>query len=275
MIFKRNLIYDINGFKVKMPKEHLLPVFQKKFPLYDRFLPFFIKKYSKKGLLIDIGANCGDTLFAIYSSDNSYICIEGSSFFYDYLTFNINQYNLKNVEKFCALIGDNITRSVKLSEGRSTKYAIDYNGVNAITYQRLDDLCSNIENLILLKSDVDGFDYDVIRSGLGLIRKFKPIIYFEAQFNVESDMLEYLKLIETLIKEHYQNIVLFDNFGEVLYFGTIDLSWLKNLFSYIFFQNFGKAARTIYYFDILLYDLDKLEEVSMIIEKYIESYSKK
>lgn len=272
MNFLKNSTYNINGFKVKIPRKHMLPVFQKKFPLYDRFLPFLIENYSKEGLIIDIGANCGDTLFSIYKPTNNYICIEGSPFFYDYLIFNINKYNLKNIKSICALIGNNTEKSGTLSNGETTKRVIDYNGNDAIKYQRLDDLYSNIENLILLKSDVDGFDYDVIISGLGLIKKFKPIIYFEAQFNAEDDMCKYLDLIDTLSGEDLTHIVLFDNFGEVFYQGSIDPTLLKQFFNYVFHQNFSKATRTIYYFDILICDSFKINEVSFIIKNYIKSY---
>lgn len=266
--------YNINGFKVKLPKKHMLPVFQKKFPLYHRFLPFFIKNYQQTGTIINVGANCGDTLFSMHTKENHYVCIEGSKFFYDYLTHNVSQYNLKNVESICALVGNNVETSGTLSKGETTKLVVNLDGDDGIQYQRLDDICSDIKDLILLKSDVDGFDYDVINSGLKLIEKFKPILYFEAQFNVEDDMCKYQDLIKTLNNKDFTYMVLFDNFGEVFYRGTIDHSLLNNFFDYVFYQNFGKAARTIYYFDILICDHHKINEVSSIIDQYIKSYKK-
>lgn len=274
MNFFKNSTYNINGFNVKIPRKHMLPVFQKKFPLYDRFLPFFIKNYQQTGSIIDVGANCGDTLFSMYTKENNYVCIEGSKFFYDYLTHNVNEYNLKNVESICALVGNNVETSGTLSKGETTKLVIKLDDDVGIRYQRLDDICSDIKDLILLKSDVDGFDYDVINSGLKLIEKFKPILYFEAQFNIEDDMYKYQDLIKTLNNKDFTYMVLFDNFGEVFYRGTIDHTLLNNFFDYVFYQNFGKAARTIYYYDILICDHHKINEVSSIIDQYIQSYKK-
>lgn len=274
MHFFKSSTYNINGFKVKIPKKHMLPIFQRKFPLYDRFLPFFIKHYQQTGTIIDVGANCGDTLFSMYTKENHYVCIEGSKFFYNYLAHNVNQYRLKNVESICALVGNNVEKSGTLSKGETTKQVVDLNSDDAIQYQRLDDLCLNIQNLMLLKSDVDGFDHDVIISGRRLIEKFKPILYFEAQFNIEDDIYKYLDLIKKLNDIDFTYMVLFDNFGEVFYHGMIDHSLLKHFFDYVFYQNFGKATRTIYYFDILLCDKHKINEVSSIIDQYTRSYKK-
>lgn len=264
--------YNINGFEIKIPKKHMLPIFQKKFPLYDKFLPFLVNNYKKTGSIIDVGANCGDTLFSIYTPNNHYICIEGSSFFYDYLVKNINKFQLKNVETICALVGNDIEKSGVLSEGNSTKHVVKYDGINAIKYQKLDNLCSTIQDLIILKSDVDGFDYDTIISGLDLIKKFKPIIYFEAQFNIKNDVCHFLDLIKLLYDQDFIYITLFDNFGEVLYNGDVNFVLLEQFFNYVSHQNFGKASRTIYYFDILMCDSIRKYEVVSIIENYINSY---
>jgi len=37
---KKNIEYYIDGFKVKLNGGHNLPSFQKRFPMYDQFVPY-------------------------------------------------------------------------------------------------------------------------------------------------------------------------------------------------------------------------------------------
>jgi len=54
--------YKIGRFLIRLPHDHLLPVYQARFPQYDRFLPHLAGFLPKKLIVIDLGANCADTL---------------------------------------------------------------------------------------------------------------------------------------------------------------------------------------------------------------------
>ena len=53
------------GYQLCLPKDHLLPHYQREHRLYDRFLPFVARALPAGTAAIDVGANCGDTLAAM------------------------------------------------------------------------------------------------------------------------------------------------------------------------------------------------------------------
>ena len=69
------------------------------------------------------------------------------------------------------------------------------------------------EPILLLKSDVDGFDYDVLNSALARIEKDCPMLYFEAAFDFDYQLVRYLEILRTLQQIGYGQWVIFDNFG--------------------------------------------------------------
>ena len=80
-----------NGkYEIEIPPNYGLPNIQKNNKLYDRFLPILAKYLSSEKLIIDIGANIGDTTIArLQNCDNPIICIEPSNIFFPYLERNI------------------------------------------------------------------------------------------------------------------------------------------------------------------------------------------
>ena len=76
---KNDIQYLIDDVELSLPANHPLPAFQKRFPLYDRYLSFLLKALNiENHLIVDIGANCADSLalMAKYAPNNHYICIE-------------------------------------------------------------------------------------------------------------------------------------------------------------------------------------------------------
>jgi hypothetical protein len=101
----------------------------------------------------------------------------------------------------------------------------------------------------LIKSDVDGFDYDVIDSAERLIREKTPILFFECYFDDEIQKIGYKRTISMLVDRGYEEWTVFDNYGEVvLQRGDVDT--LFQLLDYVARQNAGCTTRTIYYFDV-------------------------
>jgi len=57
--------YKIGIYEIEIPTNFTLPDNQKYFKLYDRFLPVLAKNISSDKIIIDVGANIGDTAIAI------------------------------------------------------------------------------------------------------------------------------------------------------------------------------------------------------------------
>ena len=57
--------YKIGQHVITIPGDHTLPAFQGVSRLYDRFLPVLCSQLPPQGVIVDVGANVGDTTAAI------------------------------------------------------------------------------------------------------------------------------------------------------------------------------------------------------------------
>lgn len=271
-LYKSPIVYQYKNFSITLPANHLLPEYQLTNPKYDRFLPHLAKYAHADDTIVDIGANVGDTLAGMAEKNQSstYICIEPDDSFFKHLEENVKRIKKSvkdlNVITIKALVGKNIS-NVSLDGKDGTKHAvIDTNG--GIKSLPLDEMIPNTLNVRILKSDVDGFDYDVLDSSMSVIQTYKPIIFFECQYDFEYQRDGYSKTLKKLESAGYCDWVLFDNFGEVV-LRTNNLDIVSQLMRYVWQQNIGKTTRTIYYFDILA--IQKTD--SSFIDKVLSEYN--
>jgi len=191
LLSKAPFQYRYKNFTITLPADHMLPAYQESCPKYDRFLPHIAKHIKSQGTVIDIEANVGDTLASMVEQNPllDYICVEADESFYKLLESNIKK--IKRVEKelkvqtFQNLIGDLIS-NVTLEGKGGTKHAVENtNGeIKSIPLDRLIDGTPH-SKVCLLKTDVDGFDYDVLNSSITTIKKYSPILFFELYFDYE------------------------------------------------------------------------------------------
>jgi hypothetical protein len=243
-------------FSIYIPAQHALPIYKKFHKNYDRFLPHLVKYFkSAKYTVVDIGANIGDSLAGMIEKNSklNFICIEADNIFYDYLKKNLQiiKKNIKNakVKIIKEFIGKDITNVFLKGKDGTKKAEISING-GGIKCLPLDKILSNTNNIRLIKTDTDGFDYDVLNSSISTIKKNKPLIFFEYQFENKYKIYSYLKTFKQLEKIGYSDWVIFDNYGTII-LRTNELKIIKQLTNYINLQNNLSATRTIYYFDIL------------------------
>lgn len=269
--------YRYTDFSIALPADHLLPLYQERHYLYDKFLPHLSKYLEPKSTVIDVGANCGDTLAAMYDANSNlnYVCVEADEVFFDFLQKNVLRIKAidenASIQTIKSLVGKHVT-DVSLDGSGGTKKAIIGDSKNSISSESLDHILShsNATNIRLLKSDVDGFDYDVIDSADSILRAYSPIIYFECHFDHTFQKTGYEKTIANLRSKGYGNWVVFDNFGEVV-LRTNDIQQINQLFDYVWRQNIGRTTRTIYYFDVLTSSSKDNQLVDTIIDDYIAS----
>ena len=267
--------HKYKNFSIFLPSYSEIPKYQKLFKKYDKFLPYLASHINIDETIIDIGANVGDSLAGMIeqNSNCSYLCIEADEYFFDFLCKNTQriQAKISNSKIFVnnSLVGKNIT-GVSLEGERGTKHAvIDSNG--KIKSKPLDEIilmCPEIANIRLLKSDVDGFDYDVINSSLEVVKKYKPLIFFECQYDFKWQLNGYLKLFNTLNSLGYDRYVVLDNFGDIM-LQTSEIKIIKQLIEYIERQNNKESTRTIYYFDILAVHKNDTLNIDDLISKFL------
>lgn len=279
--------YFFGDYKLTLKGNHVLDKYQQSFPLYDRFLPMLCSDFE--GLIIDIGANIGDTSIAIFSKNlKSFIVgVEPDAIFYEECINNIFQNGLTTrflgVNKFVSTNEGNfcLEKSSTMSTG-SISSKIDQSGKkNTISFSELMDLIPNekILKFDILKIDTDGFDWDILNSFVLYVNDFriKPrFVFFEMQtylnnlgvYDVNRDQIieDYKVSIERLQSIGYNNFCLIDNFGTPIKI-TQSINEIFELNDYIMRSQIYNSHSTIYYIDILAFCENEFEFVKQAIEK--------
>jgi len=173
----------------------------------------FIDKYVKRGMtVLDVGANvgCHALRFAkVVGAEGKVIAFEPTAWAFSKLERNVglNSFNNITLEKLAlsdVSRKDTVTfpSSWTLDKGGLPGY-VATEQVDLIT---LDDYVNTnkISNIDLIKIDVDGYEYKVIRGGYNSIKRFKPAIIIElGRFTLKrhGDNLE--DLVDLLISLDY------------------------------------------------------------------------
>lgn len=253
--------YRYRNFSVRFPANHLLPFYQSMHATYDKFLPHLVRYLEPNATVIDVGANCGDTLAGMYDSNKqlNYICVEPDEVFFEYLKKNAQRMRNSNpgasIRLYNALVGKGVGRAALEGSG-GTKHAVQVDAsqpvAKAIFSVTLDSLVLPIRlgRVELLKSDVDGFDFDVLDSAARIIEEHRPILFFECYFCDLNQKYGYQKIIAALQGSGYCSWTVFDNYGDVV-LRTAEIDILFQLFDYVERQNAGHTTRTIHYFDVM------------------------
>jgi len=219
----------VGNTQLWLPPEHLLPIYKQKNRLYDSFLPVLATRLPKNCIVVDVGANIGDTCKSMYSSNPSlsFVCVEPDAKFFKYLKFNTRRIPKENLFLHKLLVTES-SGSLKLVGKGGTK-SMTVSAQSSIKTTTLDSLCADLDvnfQIGLIKSDVDGFDFDVLLSGRSVISKKQPLVFAEFFFIDSSSLSKYLRIVNFLISVNYISAYIFKNSGEFKF--SIDLNQLEN-----------------------------------------------
>ncbi|MCW2119229.1 FkbM family methyltransferase [Flavobacterium sp. 7A] len=282
--------YQIGKYKLLLKDFHVLDLYQNTYPLYDQFLPAFCKNF--KGLIIDVGANIGDTAISIFAQNNHsfIVSVEPDLEFVNSCISSITDNGLVDrsliVNKFVSTKTGNfvVKKNESLSTGSIEECETDENKINnTLSFSELMDLIPNDKknNFDILKIDTDSFDWDIIHSFVQYVKKdgIKPrFVFFEMQTfinnNESSDegrdvIIENYRTALIELKElGYIKFCLLDNFGT--YFKTTEsVEEIIELAHYIRRSQLFNSHSTIYYFDVLAYAENEMDFVkNTLIEIY-------
>lgn len=181
-----------------------------------------LSKYSNGGVVIDVGSNIGSTSLALLSLDKSCQVRSFEPQFHlarmQKETMRLND-NLSRIRIYNNAIGHKCIKDVTLSgefnhidslEGKNSEIRYDddhvrnYGGINlgkggeVVDMVSLDSMfCDGVENISLLKIDVEGAENLVIYGARKLISKYKPVIFYEDNWKkITEDMTLILGLSE-------------------------------------------------------------------------------
>lgn len=163
-------------------------------------------------LVLDIGANIGNVSQALVHAGHKVLAFEPQPEVYNVLCMNINPDNCLNIG-----LGDFDSDMFMPAADYSRKGnfgGISIGGNSGITVKvkTLDSL--NLENIGVMKIDVEGFEEKVLRGATKTIDRCKPIIYLEADRHDKLISLRafLISIGYTDIKPHNPPLFSKDNF---------------------------------------------------------------
>jgi FkbM family methyltransferase len=177
------VIYAVRDILLKIPTEHPLPKYQKKFRFYDKFIAVLAKNLpDTEKLIIDIGANVGDTAALLLQyCQNPILSIEADNDYFNFMLANLSDYRerLYLVNSFVAGTEKEIGFQLIKQPGTARAVA-SQDPKRTVKSRSLDSIVSdlNLGESILLKTDTDGFDYEIVLSSTDFIMDNRPIVYW-------------------------------------------------------------------------------------------------
>lgn len=246
--------YTINGVSILLDYGHKLPAYQADLPYYDQFLPKLVESFRPGSCVVDVGANVGDTLAGMIGGNPKlrYISIEANPYFFSQLQNNVKlikqSFPETEIEIQKSIIGEDV-QNVSMVSTSSTASVVGGGELRSVKLSSVLEHFQAVETARLIKSDVDGFDFDILKS-LGKVLAHTPLLFFECQYTDNTQYEGFRDIFEVLRDNGYTHYAVFDNLGQLLCM-TQELTVIEGLLAYIATQNFANAKRTIFYWDIL------------------------
>jgi FkbM family methyltransferase len=206
-----------------MPWSHNLPSILESCPTYETEmgrLAMHLSKTDGEVLMIDVGANIGDTIARLPALDQAkFLCIEGSERYYDLLRKNYE--SDARVTLLFALLTDVTGQAdgAHLKEVEGTAHLEMAKGsVAAAPWLTLDELLGRypaFANANLIKIDTDGYELRVLRGATAFLERAKPCLHIEVapHFWREYGGCEVSDALVFLSRFGYKEVLVYDNYG--------------------------------------------------------------
>jgi FkbM family methyltransferase len=244
ILFKIDQKIKIGSKTMLLPPDHPLSMWIPLYKDYDNFLPKLVKRINSNESIIDIGANVGDTLFRFIDTNSkpNYFSIEADKYFFKYLKKNkelLEKEIQDRVILINELVGKNLKGNLTQKSNLGSKFLVE--SPDGLETKSLDEIIidKNIQNIKLIKIDVDGYDYNVLLSAMNEIKKSKPILFFEY---MSLNKIEYIDVIKKLYEIGYSEWTIINNYGSVIF----ENKDYKEVLSYINSEKNSKIIIDIY-----------------------------
>ncbi|MEW5859432.1 MAG: FkbM family methyltransferase [Cyanobacteriota bacterium] len=231
--FKEPLIqYNIAGFPLLVPISHQLPLILKLCPHYSSNLARMAKYVKQKYQdlkFIDIGANIGDSI-AILRKEAEFpiLCIEGDNQFLSVLEKNSALFSEIYIAKTYLGEFNKTIRGNILKEGGTAhlQEQEDYGEKPIIEVKKLSEVLKEyplFSTSKMIKIDTDGFDGKILRGATDFLKSEKPVIFFEYDpFLLAEQGDDGISIFKDLREYSYQNMLIYDNFGDLIISMDVD-----------------------------------------------------
>ncbi|NOT90683.1 FkbM family methyltransferase [Ferruginibacter sp.] len=232
----RNKTHKVNvgNFILSMPGNNPLVRHYERFPKYNiklgQLAGIILKKYPD-AVMLDVGANVGDTVAVVRSAVNiPIIAVEGDEFTYSFLQKNAPLFEqLEIINQF--LGEESKEQSVDmLKEGwNTTIIPKESNSGNSkvLNFKTLDDVLTvskfgRSKKVKLIKVDAEGYDTIILRGALKTIAEFKPVLFFEYnRENMDTIGEMGLPTLFSMANYGYDRIAILDNHNRCVVHTTL------------------------------------------------------
>jgi FkbM family methyltransferase len=261
--------WEVKGRQLRLNLSHQLPFYRRDFPTYAanfERLTALLRRQHGRLLLVDVGANIGDSLaLAEVRKDEDCLLIEGDP---DY--FRLLRENTADLPKVVC-VAAMLSASAQEASGRLVAEggtgSIVRDGAGRVWFVTLDQVVQEhpqFTNSHLLKIDVDGYDFCVLRGGERFIRGARPVLFFEQDPGMMQGVGDEAdEVYDWLGKTGYERVYLYDNLGYwVGTFHLADNATLRELNAYA-------RQRPGFYYDVIAFAQDHapVEQVFRAEEK--------
>jgi FkbM family methyltransferase len=266
---------QVAGATLLMDRSHSLPFNAKHYPEYNLNigrLARAVQYAHKDAVMIDVGANIGDTVAYVRQlATIPIICIEGDRDFYSLLKKNISQF--EKVSAYNFLLTDSSTDQkfvLAKKEGTASLQEINSHPANAAPVVTLSAFVSDhalpIDNIRLIKIDTDGWDVKILRGASEILERSHPALFFEYDTEFMKGANESgLDAFRLLREKGYRIVLFYDNLGRFMLSSSLeDELLLRQLNRYI---DWYRGA--FKFFDVCVFH----QTDQQLAHKFIESES--
>ena len=218
---------------LQLPLSHELPLYRRKFPAYSANLGRITAEVKRKYpnlTMIDIGANVGDSVAMVRMfSDPPILCVEGEPRFFRLLAENTRHLaGIELEQTFLGATGDHI-RAINVHRGNAQVFLGPEPGTGQIcTLREVLARHPRFASTKFLKLDAEGFDCKILAAELELLKRNKPVLFFEYYpRSCQMAGQDALQIFPALSEIGYSNLLIYQNIGR--YFMTLRPDLLRSI----------------------------------------------
>jgi FkbM family methyltransferase len=225
--------FSLGAYNLRLPLSHELPFYRRNFADYAVNLgkvSFYARQKYPELTIIDVGANIGDSVAIVHSyGDHPVLCLEGELRFFQLLKQNTCNLPAVEIEQtFIGAPGDQVA-SIDSRDGNAQVLLGQTPGRASIcTLSEALSRHPRFATAKLLKIDAEGFDCRIINAETKLLKRNKPILFFE-YYPKCSELVgqKAFPVFTTLSSLDYSMILIYQNLGR--YFMSLTLDQLDGL----------------------------------------------
>jgi FkbM family methyltransferase len=264
VLLHREQHHVVAGQRMVLPPDHDLPFYQRRDPTYDAYAEALVAALAaeaRRMLVIDLGANVGDTAVACLGAapNVDVVAVEGLPAFAQYLRRNTETYGdrCRVVESFVGPVAG-VTDRGFITTGSSTgRFARSVESGEAVeAFVTPEELLAEVDGYdeVTWKSDIDGLDIHVLVQHWEVIDQKCHTLWFEFDPPaVLGDPDDVDRLVE-LLAASGREVHVYDNLGRrvvTLLPGAAVTAGLRSLVGWIHEQRQGHV--TVPYLDVWAY----------------------